>query len=77
MLALFAPARTPAEINKKIADDVSEVVKRPEIKALLAARGFDVQGTTAAELQRIIDKDTLKWQKVLETAKIKDKINAE
>jgi len=33
-----------------------------------------VQGTTAAEFQRIIDKDTVKWQKVIETAKLKDKI---
>ena len=77
MFALFAPARTPAEINKKIGDDVSEIIRRPEMKALLAARGFDVQGTTAAEFQRIIDKDTVKWQKVIETAKLKDKIKEE
>ena len=74
MFALFSPARTPAEINKKIGDDVAEIMLRPEIKAIIAARGFEVQGTTAAEFQRIIDKDTVKWQKVIETAKLKDKI---
>jgi tripartite-type tricarboxylate transporter receptor subunit TctC len=77
MFALFSPARTPAEINKKIGEDVSEIIMRPEIKAVLAARGFEAQGTTAAEFQRIIDKDTVKWQKVIETAKIKDKIKEE
>jgi tripartite-type tricarboxylate transporter receptor subunit TctC len=77
MFALFAPARTPAAINKKVGDDVTEIIMRPEIKALLAARGFEAQGTTAAEFQRIIDKDTVKWQKVIETAKIKDKIKEE
>jgi tripartite-type tricarboxylate transporter receptor subunit TctC len=77
MFALFAPARTPAEITKKISEDVREIISRPEMKALLATRGFDVQGTTAAEFQRIIDRDTIKWQKVIETAKIKDKIKDE
>jgi tripartite-type tricarboxylate transporter receptor subunit TctC len=77
MFALFAPARTPAEINKKIGDDVTEIIMRSEIKAMLAARGFEVRGTTAAEFQRIIDKDTLKWQNVIETAKLKNKIKDE
>ena len=45
---------------------------RPDVKALLAARSFEVQGKTAAEFQKIIDSDAAKWQKVITTAKIKD-----
>jgi tripartite-type tricarboxylate transporter receptor subunit TctC len=77
MFALFAPAGTPAEITKKISVDVNDIIRRPEIKAALAVRGFEVQGTTAAEFKRIIDKDTIKWQKVIETAKVKEKIREE
>ena len=45
---------------------------RPDVKALLAARSFEVQGKTSAEFQRIIDNDIAKWQKVITTAKIKE-----
>ena len=77
MFALFAPARTPANTIKKIDEDVAEVIMRPEIKAALATRGFEVQGRNAADFQRIIDSDTIKWQKVITTAKLKDKIKDE
>lgn len=77
MFALFAPARTSPDIIKKVSADVNEIIMRPDIKAALAARGFDVQGTPAAEFQKIIDKDTVKWRQIIETAKLKEKIGQE
>ncbi len=77
MFALFAPARTPAAAIKRISDDVNEIIMRPDIKALAAARGFESQGKAAAEFQQIIDTDTDKWKKVIETAKLKEKIKDE
>jgi tripartite-type tricarboxylate transporter receptor subunit TctC len=72
LFGLFAPAHTPADIIKKIHDDLTEVAMRPDIKALLAARSFEVEGKNAGEFQQIIDRDTVKWRKVIETAKIRD-----
>jgi tripartite-type tricarboxylate transporter receptor subunit TctC len=72
MFALFAPARTSSEAVKKIADDVAEIIMRPDVKAALADRGFEVQGKSGAEFQMIIDRDTIKWRKVIETAKIRE-----
>jgi tripartite-type tricarboxylate transporter receptor subunit TctC len=72
LFGLFAPANTPADIIKKIHDDLTEVAMRPDIKALLATRSFEVEGKNAAEFQHIIDRDTLKWRKVIETAKIRE-----
>jgi tripartite-type tricarboxylate transporter receptor subunit TctC len=72
MFALFAPARTSSETVKKIADDVAEIIMRPDVKATLADRGFEVQGKSGAEFQAIIDRDTIKWRKVIETAKIRE-----
>ena len=72
MFALFAPARTSSEAVKKIADDVAEIIMRPDVKAALADRGFEVQGKSGAEFQSIIDRDTIKWRKVIETAKIRE-----
>jgi tripartite-type tricarboxylate transporter receptor subunit TctC len=77
MFALFAPARTSPDIIKKIAADVTEIAMRPEINAAIVARGFDVHGLAPAEFQKIIDRDTVKWEKVITAAKLKDKINQE
>ena len=74
MFALFAPARTPAATIKRISDDVNEIIMRPDIKALAAARGFELQGKNPAEFQKIIDTDTVKWKKVIETSKLKEKL---
>jgi tripartite-type tricarboxylate transporter receptor subunit TctC len=72
LYGLFAPARTPPDTINKIHADLTEIIMRPDVKTLLAARSFEVQGKTAAEFQRIIDGDTAKWQKVITTAKIKE-----
>jgi tripartite-type tricarboxylate transporter receptor subunit TctC len=72
MFALFAPARTSSETVKKIAEDVAEIIMRPQVKAALADRGFEVQGKSGVEFQTIIDRDTVKWRKVIETAKIRE-----
>ena len=72
LYGLFAPAKTPPETIRKIHADLAEVITRPDIKKLLAARSFQVQAKPAAEFQRIIDKDTGKWEKIITTAKIKE-----
>jgi len=72
LYGLFAPARTPPDTINKIHTDLTEIIMRPDVKTLLAARSFEVQGKTAAAFQRIIDNDIAKWQKVITTAKIKE-----
>jgi tripartite-type tricarboxylate transporter receptor subunit TctC len=77
MFALFAPARTSPDIIKKIAADVTEITMRPDINAAIVARGFEVQGMSPAEFQKIIDRDTVKWDTVITASNLKDKINQE
>lgn len=72
VFGMFAPAHTPADAIKKINDDLTEIIMRPDIKAALAARGFQMQGKAADEFQKIIDKDTAKWRTVITTAKIRE-----
>ena len=72
LYGLFAPARTASDIIRKIQADLTEVTMRPDVKNLLAARSFEVQGKTGAEFQKIIDSDTAKWRKVITAANIKD-----
>ena len=72
LYGLFAPARTPPDTIKKIHADLTEITMRPNVRSLLAARSFEVQGKTASEFQKIIQSDTAKWQMVITTAKIKE-----
>jgi tripartite-type tricarboxylate transporter receptor subunit TctC len=72
VFGLFAPAQTPARTINAIYADLTEIITRPDIKALLEARSFDVEAKNAAEFQKIIGRDTLKWRKVITTANIKD-----
>jgi tripartite-type tricarboxylate transporter receptor subunit TctC len=72
LYGLFAPAATSSEIMMKIHADLTEITMRPDIQKFVAARGFEVQGKTAAEFQRIIANETAKWHKVITTANIKE-----
>lgn len=72
LFGLFAPARTSAEVIKKIHEDITEIIKRPDVKPALEARSLDVQGKNGSEFQAIINRDTVKWRKVITTANIKD-----
>jgi len=71
-VGVFAPKGTPADAIKKIHADLTEVTMRPEIQELLSTRSFEVEGKTGAEFQKIIDRDTAKWQKVITAAKIRE-----
>jgi tripartite-type tricarboxylate transporter receptor subunit TctC len=72
LFGLFAPARTSADVIKKIHEDITENTQRPDVKRALEARSLDVQGKTGSEFQAIINRDIVKGRKVITTANIKD-----
>ena len=72
LFGLFAPSRTSAVIIKKVHEDVTEIIARPDVKRALEARSLDVQGKSGSEFQAIISRDTVKWRKVITTANVKD-----
>ena len=72
MFGMFAPARTSPEVIKKIHQDITEIIQRPEVKRALEARSLDAQGKDGSEFQAIITRDTVKWRRVITTANIKD-----
>jgi tripartite-type tricarboxylate transporter receptor subunit TctC len=68
---LFAPAGIPREIRAKIHADVSEVLRREDVKKALAARAFVVDNLSPAEFEKFIANEDVKWRKVITEAKIK------
>ena len=67
---LLAPAGTPAEIIKKVADEVAVIVRTDDIRLKLEAMGTVPVGSTSAEFSNFIASETAKWGQVIRTAKV-------
>ena len=67
---LLAPAATPADIIKKVADEVAAIVRTDDIRLKLEAMGTVPVGSTAAEFTSFIASETAKWGQVIRTAKV-------
>jgi tripartite-type tricarboxylate transporter receptor subunit TctC len=68
---LFAPARTPPLIVKKLEDEVMRIVRLPDIRARLQELVVEPEGSTSEELARIVAADIARWTAVAKAANIK------
>ncbi len=69
--ALLAPRATPREIVMKVNGTVSEGLKSPRVKEILAASGADAAGTSPEALGQFLQSEIAKWGKVVRAAGIK------
>jgi tripartite-type tricarboxylate transporter receptor subunit TctC len=67
---LLAPAGTPADIIKRVADEVAAIVRTDDMRLKLEAMGTVPVGSTAAEFTSFIASETAKWGQVIRTAKV-------
>ena len=68
---LFAPAGTPKAIVDKISLTVAEVLQKPEIRARMAAGGFDARGDGPARVAELIRLSVPKWADVVKRSGIR------
>jgi tripartite-type tricarboxylate transporter receptor subunit TctC len=68
---LLAPARTPPAIIKRMADEVSRIVRLDDVKARLEGMGTLPAGSTPEDFAAFIDAESAKWGKVIRDAKVK------
>lgn len=68
---VMAPAGTPKEVIQKLNQVFIKVLKQPEFRALLLNNGIDPIGSTPEELTQFINKETIKWSKIIKAADIK------
>jgi tripartite-type tricarboxylate transporter receptor subunit TctC len=68
---MLAPAGTPREIVKRMADEVARIIKSDETRAKLDAMGTFPAGSTPEEFDAFIDAETAKWARVIKTAGVK------
>jgi tripartite-type tricarboxylate transporter receptor subunit TctC len=67
---LAAPARTPVAIVKQLNDETNQVLKAPELATRLQAQGLEVVGGSSAEASALIQRDVVRWIKVIREAGI-------
>jgi tripartite-type tricarboxylate transporter receptor subunit TctC len=69
--ALFAPAKTPAAIVRKVNAAVVKALSEPDIAQRLTAQGADPAPGTPEDLARYMRNDHERWKKVIRSAGIK------
>ena len=68
---VFAPAKTPPDLVRKLSADIGAILAEPATAEQLARSGYAAQGSTPAELAKFLKADTEKWNGVIKIAGIK------
>jgi len=68
---IFAPARLPPEILKKLNADLAHVLMLPEIKALFASQGTEVVANSAEKFRPMVQAEVAKWARVIKETGIR------
>ena len=69
--AVLAPAKTPADVVKRMNEELNKALKNPEVAKKLDAQGIDIMGGTTAQAAAFIDKQMNIWSKVVKDNGIK------
>jgi tripartite-type tricarboxylate transporter receptor subunit TctC len=67
---ILAPAATPREIVKRVADEVAAIVRLDDVRQRLEAMGTVPVGSTPEAFAAFIDAETAKWGRVIREAKV-------
>jgi len=65
---LFAPAKVPANVVRKINADINELLKTKEVQEKFAAQGADVYITSPAQFATVLHADIAKWGEVVKAS---------
>ena len=69
--ALFAPARTPPQIIRKISADAVTALADPAVKAKLAKSGYVAGGSSPEQLGTLVKSEIPKWRDVIASIGLK------
>lgn len=67
---MLAPAGTPKDIVKRVADEVARIVRQDDVRARLEGMGTIPVGNSPEEFERFITAETTKWGDVIRRAKV-------
>ncbi|MBI4190605.1 MAG: tripartite tricarboxylate transporter substrate binding protein [Betaproteobacteria bacterium] len=64
-IGLLAPAGTPREVVAKLHNEISRILKLPDVRDRMVADGVDPVGGTPEEFEAYIKAEIIKWAKVI------------
>ena len=67
-MGAFVPAKTPEAVIQKVGAALIDAVNQPDVKAKLAASGFESAGQPANEFAAQVEADQARWKKVVEVS---------
>lgn len=67
---LYAPAKMPAELTRKLSTDVLEALKSPRVAAQLQKLGAEPGTLSQPDFAKFVDAELTRWNKVITTANI-------
>jgi tripartite-type tricarboxylate transporter receptor subunit TctC len=68
---LVGPAKLPAAIAARIAEDIAKIVRLPDVKTRLDQQGMEAVANTPAQLQKFMAEQNEQWSKVVRAAGVK------
>ena len=68
--AFFAPQGTPREVIARLNSEMRTILGTPEIRTSFLAQGLEPTGSTPDEVRSLVEKDLVKWERVVREAKI-------
>ena len=72
VLAIFAPARTPAAIVSKLSQEMAQTVRSTELKERLFKLGLEAVGSTPEQTAATIRAEMTKWGRIIKEAGIRE-----
>ncbi len=69
--ALLAPPNTPKEIVNRLNAELLQILKDPSFKSMMHTNGIEPIGSTPEALTMYIQKEIIKWTKVVKSAGLK------
>ena len=70
-LAILAPNGIPPAVVTKLNSEISKVMQNPDLRKALIAQGVEARTSTPEELGSMLNIETAKWRKIIESAGIK------
>ncbi len=68
---IMVPAGTPAAIVNKLNRDIVAALQDPQVRSQISAQGADPVGNSAADFTAFINRELVKWAKLIKEANIR------
>jgi len=67
---LFTAAKTPKAVIQKLNQDISEILRRPDVKELFLKQGIQASSSTPESLEDFVQTEIKRWTPIIKNANI-------